>query len=61
MIKADYFKDYDYKKHCKLVAKVYVPLILIDMTVSYFLIKKIVKDWFYKENEWFENLKLKIL
>lgn len=40
----DYLKDYNYKKHCKLVAVVYAPLILIDLTVSYIIIKKLIKD-----------------
>ena len=43
----EYLKDYNYKKHCKLVAAVYAPLILIDLTVSYVIIKKLIKDWFY--------------
>lgn len=34
------FKDYDYKKHLKLCAAVYLPLIAFDLTVSYVLVKK---------------------
>lgn len=40
----DYFKDYNYKKHYKLVGKVYLPLILFDLTFSYLIIKKVIKD-----------------
>lgn len=40
----EYLKDYNYKKHCKLVGAVYLPLILFDLTASYFIIKKVLKD-----------------
>ena len=40
----DYFKDWNYKKHAKFCTAVYLGLYAFDMTVSYFIIKKVLKD-----------------
>lgn len=40
----DYFKDWNYKKHAKFCTAVYLGLYAFDMTVSYFIIKKVFKD-----------------
>ena len=37
-----YLTDWNYKKHAKLCAAVYIPLIAFDMTVSYVIIKKVI-------------------
>ena len=37
----DYFKDWNYKKHAKFCTAVYLGLYAFDMTVSYFIIKKV--------------------
>lgn len=39
-MKKDYFKDWNYKKHAKFVTCVYLSLYAVDMTVSYFILKK---------------------
>ena len=39
----EYFKDWNYKKHAKFVTAVYLGLYAIDMTASYFLLKKLLK------------------
>ena len=39
----EYFKDWDYKKHVKLCTAVYLSLYAFDMTVSYFVIKRLLK------------------
>ena len=38
-----YFKDWNYKKHAKLCTAVYGGLYAFDMTISYFIIKKLLK------------------
>lgn len=38
------FKDWNYKKHAKLVTGIYLGLYAIDMTVSYLLIKKLFDE-----------------
>ena len=40
----DYFKDWNYKKHAKFCTAVYLGLYAFDMTVSDFIIKKVLKD-----------------
>lgn len=42
MFDQDYFKDWNYKKHAKLCATVYLSLFAFDMTVSYFIVKKLL-------------------
>jgi len=39
----EYFKDWNYKKHAKFVTAVYLGLYAIDMTASYFILKKLLK------------------
>lgn len=36
----NFFKDWNYKKHAKLVTGVYLALYAIDMTVGYYVAKK---------------------
>ena len=43
MFNADYFNDWDYKKHARFCTALYLALYAFDMTFSYFIIKKIVK------------------
>ena len=57
----DYFKDYNYKKHCKLVGKVYLPLILFDLTFSYLIIKKSHKRLIFQQVSVFQNLKTRFV
>jgi hypothetical protein len=38
---ADYFKDWDYKKHTRFCTALYLALYAFDMTFSYFIIKKV--------------------
>ena len=40
---ADYYKDWDYKKHARFCTALYLGLYAFDMTVSYFIIKKVAK------------------
>ena len=40
---ADYFSDWDYKKHARFCTALYLGLYAFDMTVSYFIIKKVAK------------------
>ena len=42
-MKKEYFKDWNYKKHAKFVTAVYLGLYAIDMTASYFILKKLLK------------------
>jgi len=42
-LNADYFYDWDYKKHARFCTALYLALYAFDMTFSYFIIKKIVK------------------
>lgn len=42
----NFFKDWNYKKHAKFVTAIYAVLYAIDMTLGFFLIKKLSKnDW----------------
>ena len=41
-MKKDFFKDWNYKKHAKFCTAVYACLFAFDMTVSYFIIKKVI-------------------
>ena len=38
----DFFSNWNYKKHAKFCTAVYLGLYAIDMTVSYFIIKRIL-------------------
>lgn len=40
MFSKEYFKDYNYKKHAKICLGVYGVLLAVDMTASYFILKK---------------------
>lgn len=40
-INADYFKDWNYKKHAKFCTTLYLGLYAFDMIFSYFIIKKV--------------------
>lgn len=42
-LKADYFTDWDYKKHAKFCTTLYLGLYAFDMIFSYFIIKKVAK------------------
>ena len=35
-----FFKDWDYKKHAKVVGAIYLTSFVIDMTVGYIIMKK---------------------
>ena len=45
----DFFKDWNYKKHAKFCTAVYLGLYTFDMTVSYFIIRKMLKKMGYGE------------
>ncbi|MCQ2546944.1 MAG: hypothetical protein MJ161_05290 [Clostridia bacterium] len=40
MFSKEYFKDYNYEKHAAVCLGVYGVLFAFDMTVSYFILKK---------------------
>ena len=40
-INAEYFRDWDYKKHAKFCTSLYLALYAFDMVFSYFIIKKV--------------------
>ena len=41
----EYFRDWNYKKHARFCTLIYAGLYAFDMTVSYFIIKKLFKKW----------------
>ena len=45
ILSEDYFKDWDYKKHAKFCTAVYLSLYAFDMTISYFIIKKLFRKY----------------
>ena len=45
MISEDYFKNWNYKKHAKFCTVVYLSLYAFDMTVSYFIIRKLLEKY----------------
>lgn len=45
MINEDFFKDWNYKKHAKFCTAVYLGLYAFDMTISYFIVKKLLKKY----------------
>ena len=40
-MKKSFFKDYNYKKHAMVCSVVYGSLFAFDMSVSYFILKKL--------------------
>ena len=44
-LKADYYTDWNYKKHAKFCTALYLGLYAFDMTLSYFIIKKVAKKY----------------
>lgn len=38
----EYFKDWNYRKHAKLCAGVYAVLYVVDMTLGYVLVKRLL-------------------
>lgn len=45
MISEEYFKNWNYKKHAKFCTAVYLSLYAFDMTVSYFIIRKLLEKY----------------
>ncbi len=45
MISEDYFKNLNYKKHANFCTAVYLSLYAFDMTVSYFIIRKLLEKY----------------
>lgn len=45
LLNEDFFKDWDYRKHARFCTAVYLSLYAFDMTVSYFIIKKLFKKF----------------
>lgn len=45
MISEDFFRDWNYRKHAKFCSAVYLGLYAFDMTISYFIIKKMLKKF----------------
>ena len=45
MIKEDFFRNWNYKKHAKFCTAVYLGLYTFDMTISYFIVKKLLKKY----------------
>ena len=43
LLSEDYFRDWNYKKHVKFCTAVYLGLYAFDMTISYFIIKKMIE------------------
>ena len=43
MLSKDFFKDWNYKKHAMFCTALYAGLYAFDMTVSYFIVKKLLK------------------
>lgn len=41
----EYFSNWNYKKHAKFCTAVYLGLYAFDMTVPYFLVKKILDKY----------------
>lgn len=44
-INEDYFRNWNYKKHAKFCTAVYLCLYTFDMTVSYFIIRKMFSKY----------------
>ena len=43
MLNADYFTEWNYKKHARFCTALYLGLYAFDMTLSYFIIKKVMQ------------------
>ena len=39
----EYFRNWNYKKHAKFCTALYLGMYAFDMTVSYFIVKKMLK------------------
>ena len=48
---ADYFQDWDYKKHARFCTALYLALYAFDMTFSYFVINNLVSIVFYASRD----------
>ena len=42
LISEDFFSNWNYKKHAKFCTAVYLGLYAFDMTVSYFIVKRLL-------------------
>lgn len=42
MFKEEFFKNWNYKKHAMFCTAVYLGLYAFDMTISYFIVKKLL-------------------
>ena len=40
-----FFSHWNYKKHAKFCTAVYLSMFAFDMTVSYFIYKKVIDKW----------------
>lgn len=47
----DFFRNWNYKKHAKLVTGVYLTLFVLDMTVGYVVTRKCLKKAEELENK----------
>ena len=45
MISEEYFKNWNYKKHAKFCTAFYLSLYAFDMTVSYFIVRKLLEKY----------------
>ena len=45
MFNEDFFRNWNYKKHAKFCTAVYLGLYTFDMTISYFIVKKLLKKY----------------
>ena len=45
MIKEDFFRNWNYKKHAMFCTAVYLGLYTFDMTISYFIVKKLLSKY----------------
>lgn len=45
MLSEEYFKNWNYKKHAKFCTAVYLSLYAFDMTVSYFIVRKLLEKY----------------
>ena len=42
-LNAEYFNDWNYKKHARFCTELYLGMYAFNMILSYFIIKKVVK------------------
>lgn len=45
MFNEDFFRNWNYKKHAKFCTAVYLGLYAFDMTISYFIVKKLLEKF----------------